>query len=56
MGARIAEAALARGLLVLPAGAGGEVVEVAPPAVISEAQVDFGIECLVEVIRAALAP
>ncbi len=55
-GASIAEAALSRGLLVLPAGAGGEVVEIAPPAVISEAQVDFGIECLVEVIREGLAP
>ena len=50
-GARVAEAALGRGLLVLPAGGQGEVVEIAPPAVTSDAQVDFGITCLVETIR-----
>jgi len=50
-GARVAEAALGRGLLVLPAGGQSEVVEIAPPAVTSDAQVDFGITCLVEIIR-----
>ena len=50
-GAHVAEAALGRGLLVLPAGDQGEVVEIAPPAVTSDAQVDFGIMCLVEIIR-----
>jgi 4-aminobutyrate aminotransferase/(S)-3-amino-2-methylpropionate transaminase len=49
-GARVAEAALGRGLLVLPAGDQGEVVEIAPPATSSEAQVDFGVDCLVEII------
>ena len=53
-GARVAEAALSQGLLVLPAGRQGEVVEIAPPAVTSDAQVDFGITCLVETIREAL--
>ena len=53
-GARVAEAALRQGLLVLPAGGQGEVVEIAPPAVCSEAQVDFGITCLVETISEAL--
>ena len=53
-GARVAEAALRRGLLVLPAGDQGEVVEIAPPAVSSAAQVDFGITCLVESIGEAL--
>jgi len=53
-GARVAEAALSQGLLVLPAGAQGEVIEIAPPAVTSDAQVDFGITCLVETIREAL--
>ena len=54
VGARVAEAALGRGLLVLPAGGQGEVVEIAPPAVSSDAQVDFGIDCLVETISEAL--
>ena len=53
-GARVAEAALGRGLLVLPAGGQGEVVEIAPPAVSSDAQVDFAITCLVEAIGEAL--
>jgi 4-aminobutyrate aminotransferase-like enzyme len=50
-GALVAEAALRQGLLVLPAGGQGEVVEIAPPAVSSDAQVEFGITCLVEAIR-----
>jgi len=50
-GARVAEAALDQGLLVLPAGRQGEVVEIAPPALVSDAQVDFGITCLVSTIR-----
>ena len=54
VGARVAEAALGRGLLVLPGGGQGEVVEIAPPAVSSDAQVDFGIDCLVEAISEAL--
>jgi 4-aminobutyrate aminotransferase-like enzyme len=53
-GARVAQAALKRGLLVLPAGGQAEVVELAPPAVSSDAQVDFGITCLVESIREVL--
>ena len=54
VGARVAGAALGRGLLVLPAGGLGEVVQIAPPAVSSDAQVDFGIDCLVETIAEAL--
>ncbi len=53
-GARVAENALKKGLLVLPAGGQGEVVELAPPAVLSDAQVDFGITCLVDSIRETL--
>ena len=53
-GARVAESALRKGLLVLPAGRQGEVVEIAPPALSVEAQVDFGITCLVETISEAL--
>ena len=53
-GVSIATSALAKGLLVLPAGADGEVVEIAPPAVVSEAQLEFGIECLIDVVGAVL--
>jgi len=53
-GAVVAEAALRQGLLVLPAGGQGEVVEIAPPAVVNDAQVDFGITCLVETIGEVL--
>ena len=53
-GALVAEAALRLGLLVLPAGGQGEVVEIAPPAVCTDAQIDFGIECLVETIGEVL--
>ena len=54
LGALVAEAALGRGLLVLPAGGQGEVVEIAPPAVTSDTQVDFGLDCLVDTIREVL--
>ena len=54
-GVAITTAALKRGLLVLPAGARGEVVEIATPAVVTEAQVEFGIECLGDVMREELA-
>jgi 4-aminobutyrate aminotransferase/(S)-3-amino-2-methylpropionate transaminase len=50
-GARVTEAVLGQGLLVLPAGGQGEVVEIAPPAILTDEQVDFGIDCLVETIR-----
>ena len=53
-GALVAKAALRQGLLVLPAGDQGEVVEIAPPAVCTDAQVDFGITCLVEAISEVL--
>ncbi len=53
-GAVVAEAALRQGLLVLPAGGQGEVVEIAPAAVCTDAQIDFGITCLVETISEAL--
>jgi 4-aminobutyrate aminotransferase/(S)-3-amino-2-methylpropionate transaminase len=54
-GAVVAEAALRQGLLVLPAGGQGEVVEIAPPAVSNDAQIDFGVTCLVETINEALS-
>jgi 4-aminobutyrate aminotransferase/(S)-3-amino-2-methylpropionate transaminase len=52
---RVAEAALRKGLLVLPAGKVGEVVEITPPAVSNEKQIDFGIACLLELVAAEAA-
>jgi 4-aminobutyrate aminotransferase-like enzyme len=54
-GARVAEAALKRGLLVLPGGLQGEVVEIAPAATLNRAQLDFGITSLVDSITEALS-
>jgi 4-aminobutyrate aminotransferase-like enzyme len=50
-GARVAVAALARGLLLLPAGGEAEVVELSPPLTISEEQLDYASRELVRVIR-----
>lgn len=50
-GARVAVAALARGVLVLPAGEVGHVVELAPPFVLTGEQANHGVEVLVDVIR-----
>ena len=52
---RVAEGALQEGLLVLPAGEVGEVVEITPPAVSSDGQIDFGIACLLEVVATEAA-
>lgn len=54
-GARIAEEALARGVIVLPAGEAGEVVELAPPATLTPAQMQDGLDRLVSAIEAATA-
>jgi 4-aminobutyrate aminotransferase/(S)-3-amino-2-methylpropionate transaminase len=54
-GARIAEAALAEGLLVLPAGDDGSVVELAPPAVLTPLQRGFAIDGIARVIRGVMA-
>jgi 4-aminobutyrate aminotransferase-like enzyme len=48
---RIAEDALAKGLLVLPAGDRGHVVELAPPACLTRAQLDFAVEALACVVQ-----
>lgn len=56
LGGHVAERALASGLMVLPAGEAGDVVELTPPSVISDAQLDFGADCLVEVIRSVCGP
>ncbi len=53
MGAQVAEAALALGLLVLPAGAEGHVVELAPSVDLTEEQVECALDLLVQAVRGA---
>jgi 4-aminobutyrate aminotransferase-like enzyme len=55
MGVEVAEAALRRGLLVLAAGDGGEVVELAPPLVLDEEQGQVAATLLGEAVREVAA-
>lgn len=48
--ARVASLALEKGLLVLPAGEYGQVVELMPPMVVTDEQLDFAVEVLVRAI------
>jgi 4-aminobutyrate aminotransferase-like enzyme len=50
-GARVSEAALKRGILLLPAGAQGHVVELSPPLVLTRDQGTWVVPELVELIR-----
>lgn len=50
-GARIAEKALGEGILVLPAGPQGEVVELTPPLVLTESQMDWVVPVLAALFR-----
>jgi len=52
---RAAEAALKEGLLVLPAGEAGHVLELSPPLVITEEQLEWAVPRLAEVLTASLA-
>jgi len=52
---RAATLALREGILVLPAGAAGHVLELSPPLVISEEQLDWAVPRLKKVIEKALA-
>jgi 4-aminobutyrate aminotransferase/(S)-3-amino-2-methylpropionate transaminase len=56
-GAAVAERALAKGLIVLPAGDVGHVVELTPPAMLTDAQAEWGIAtltaCVLEEIQSA---
>jgi len=52
-GVRVAEACLRKGLLVLPAGERGEVVELSPPLTTTRPQLEWGARTLAEVIRGA---
>lgn len=49
--AAVAELARRRGLIVLPAGRWGEVVELTPPATLTEAELEDGLGILTAVIR-----
>lgn len=48
---RVAEAALVRGLLVLPAGDQGHVIELTPSVELTEPQMDFAVEALRDAVR-----
>lgn len=50
-GARIAEAALTEGLLLLPAGEWGEVLELSPPVSLTTDQSRFAVETIEKVVR-----
>lgn len=52
---RVAERALAEGILILPAGSEGQVLELSPPLVISEEQVAWVVPRLTELIRRGAA-
>jgi 4-aminobutyrate aminotransferase-like enzyme len=49
---RVVELALGRGLLVLPAGARSEVLEISPPLVLTEEQISWAVPTLAELFRA----
>lgn len=49
-GARVATTALEQGLLVLPAGEHGQVVELTPALTLTDEQIDFAVEVLVDAI------
>ena len=50
-GVNLAERALREGLLLLPAGEWGDVVELIPPATLTEAQIDHAVDAVTEVVR-----
>ena len=52
-GAEAAARALEEGLIVLPAGAAGQVVELTPPATLTRREMERGLQILVGVIRSA---
>ena len=51
LGVAVAEAALKRGVMVLPAGEHGEVVELSPPVTLTRDQEAHALQVLVEAIR-----
>jgi 4-aminobutyrate aminotransferase-like enzyme len=55
-GVAVARAALDRRLIVLPAGAQGQVVELSPPAILTEAQIAFAVQEVTAAVKDVLAP
>ena len=54
-GVRVAEEALRRGVIVLPAGPCGEVVELSPPLVLTDAQAAAAVEIVAASVRSVVA-
>ncbi len=52
-GVRVAAAALDRGYIVLPAGPGGEVVELSPPLCLTPEQIEGAVGAVAEALRGA---
>ena len=52
---RIARALLRRGVLALPAGDRGSVIELSPPVVLTEAQADFAVSAVVDAVHEEVA-
>ncbi|MGB1658791.1 MAG: aminotransferase class III-fold pyridoxal phosphate-dependent enzyme, partial [Longimicrobiales bacterium] len=50
-GARVAEAALAEGLILLPGGDFGHVLELTPPVTLTDEQVEFAIRTIGDVVE-----
>lgn len=53
-GVRVAEEALRRGVIVLPAGPCGEVVELSPPLVLTDTQAQAAVEIVAASVRAVV--
>ncbi len=53
-GVEVAKEALRNGVILLPAGPTGDVVELAPPVSISDDQLEVGVAVTVEAIRTAV--
>ena len=51
LGASVARRLLSRGLIVLPAGDRGEVLELSPAVTITKDQTDFAVEAIADVVR-----
>jgi len=50
-GVAVAERLLRVGVLALPAGDSGAVIELSPPAVLTEGQVQFAVAAVVDAVR-----
>jgi 4-aminobutyrate aminotransferase len=54
MGASVAEAALQEGLLLLPAGEVGEVLELSPPVMLTKEQTRYTVDAIERVVRRSI--